>query len=477
MDKRKVKEALAALRKGRNVNSDGPSNDPPVMQQTPSGSNTNKPPPNADTRPPAYTNNKYQDINHVTISVARSASVWSDDQFKSIKIFDVEQLNADDSVLFGQALTKAIESGDITSDIIFMMLHLAVSCRSTLDIDDYLLTKPPGMVNSISHAKPAVEESESFQQADDVDNIDTIFAAAGAAPASGEPKTSKKKRKKNTKFRTYVEKNAAEARSSGTSQGTSLADKKYMAAAYSYIAAYLMRLQCRMPDERMIESIEKARTRYSGFYDSGRTVLDNMDFSVESLKEIRDVIARKPEVTSTWVAWVAYNENETELVKQDFGLMEYLATQVFAYQGMHVVTQTLAIHQMTAVPIGYLLREMDCQMTRAAVTEIYNIVKHYHKNDEHPDRKTYYRYSRVWNEGYFSKVQSKSCAQLLYLAAKIVKDIGNNTNSDPTKIFAIKDLSESAKERLNQVANNIIRYIWAQADDDEEAGNAWKNLQ
>ncbi|DBA36946.1 TPA_asm: N [Artemisia alphacytorhabdovirus 3] len=471
IDRKKIRDALAALKRSK----PSPSGPAPVLKN-PNPTIHNQPGiiNNILKTSGGYTNNtKYQDLNDVTISVARSAATWNDDHFKQIKIFDLEHLSEDDSVLFGQSVFRSIATDEITSDTIFMMLYLAISCRSTMSVDHYLMDKPPGMTTLLEHNKPIVEapNDNTIDEADStIDEIFGMFAAQ--KPADKNEQRDGKKKKKGA---SYVEATVAAARAS-TSAGTkSETDKRYMAAAYSYMAAYLMRLQCRNPDEKTLEAAEKAKTRYAGFYDSGKAIVETLDLTTDAMKSIRDVLARKPEVTSTWVAWVAYNENEKNMVKQDIGLLEYLATQVFSYQGMHVVTQTLAIHQITAVPIGMLLREMDCQMTRSAVVEIYNIVKNYHKNEKHPDRSTYYRYSRVWNEGYFSKVQSKSCAQLLYLAAKIVKEIGNNNNSDPTKIHAIKDLSESAKERLNRVADNIIEFIWSQADEDDQAGNAWKN--
>ncbi|DBA36938.1 TPA_asm: N [Artemisia alphacytorhabdovirus 2] len=473
IDKNKVRAALKNLTKVRTSSHVPPTTKFPNMNQPDNKTSGNQASTSRNTTSNArYTNNnKYQDINDINISVSRSASRWEDAHFKSIKIFDVDQLSDDDCVLFGKAVAQAISRDEITSDIIFMMLYLAVSCKSTLDIEQRLLTKPPGMDSMISATKPLVESAENPGLNDSDPLIDDIFGTSSTSTSQA----SKKKKSKGNRGAAYVEKMTAAARSGPKQTTTTETDKKFMAAAYSYLSAFLMRLQCRNPDEKTLEAVEKAKTRYTGFYDSGRSVLDEFDITTESMKSIRDVLARKPEVTSTWVAWVAYNENESTFVKQDFGLLEYLATQVFAYQGMHVVTQTLAIHQLTAIPIGLLLREMDCQMTRAAVTEIYDIVKNYHKNEEHLTRKTYYRYSRVWNEGYFSKVQSKSCTQLLYLAAKIAKDLGHNTNSDPTKIHAIKDLADSAKDRLNKVADNIVEFIWAQADEDEEAGQAWKN--
>lgn len=473
LNKEKVREALRALRLKNQEPKSVPKDDQPPKDQ---GGQPKAGPTPATTSGARVTkvNNKYQDINDINLSVSRSASNWDDKDFYQVRIFNVSQLSADECVLFGKSIFKAINEDSVTADVVFMMLYLAVSCKSTLDVEKNLLTPPPGMTQTIEYTKPTPSNEVDINSSGIEDQLDDIFDTPSASAPGISKRAMKRARAKKGAASRELEDTIRAARGQSEEHATSLSDKGFMAAAYTYIAAFLMRLQCRQPDSKMIEATKKAIERFSGFYDDGREVFDTLEISEESLRAIRDVIARKPEVTSTWVAWIAYNENKVSLVKQDFGLLEYLATQVFSYQGMHVVTQTLAIHQITAVPLGMLLREMDCQMTREAVREIYRIVKDYHRNADHPDRTTFYRYARVWNEGYFSRVQSKSCAQLLYLAAKIVKELGTNSNSDPTQIYAVKDLAASAKERLNKVADNIISFIWAQAADDEEAGDAWK---
>ncbi|WNK12384.1 MAG: N protein [Coriander cytorhabdovirus 1] len=476
INKANVRAALKKLGKSTgNISEDTSNTAIPVITTPPiSVQNSSQQPKNHEKKPTSK-NSKYQDINHISLSVNRSASEWRDEDFNTLRIFNISQLTVDESVLFGRAVYNALEIEEIDASTVSMMLYLAVSCRSTMDVDKYLLNPPSDMTQMINYSKPTVSSVEETTEDEDTTVIDNLFgSASGNKNINNQRPNSRKGANKSASSKMQATVSAARGESSRHVLDTS--DKKFMAAAYSYICAYLLRLQCRQPDQRMIEALAKAAQRYTGFYDEGKNVAEGLVVTPEALKSIREVLARKPEITSTWVAWVAYNENESVLSKQDSGLIEYLATQVFAYQGMHVVTQTLAIHQLSAVPLGMLLREMDCQMTRAAVGEIYKIVKDYHRNDKYPNRKTYYRYARVWNEGYFSKVQSKACAQLLYLAAKIVKELDSKNTSDPTQIFAVKDMAGATKERLDKVAANIIRFIWSQADEDEEAGDAWKNI-
>ncbi|DBA36961.1 TPA_asm: N [Cardamine alphacytorhabdovirus 1] len=406
---------------------------------------------------PKTSNTKYCDIDDVELTVSRQVDMWKDTDFKTLKIYNIQQLNDDELNLFGKAVINAINSENITSDTVFMILYMAVSLRSTSDISKYLLSDiNPVMTNTIPHPKP--EANAGAQGAADDEDEELI-------------KLQKLVLKKRSAQQTVE---AALASTSKQSEKEEIVVNKISSAAcYSYLAAFLLRLYSRDP-ESLVGKMETAKMRFAGFYDDGREVLDDLNPNTEAFKMIRDILARKPEIISTWVAWVSYSENEKVLVKQDRGLLEYLALQVFAYQGMHVVVQILAIHQISKYPMGSLLRELDCRMTRSAVKEVYLIIRDYHRNANNPARKTYFRYARVWDEGYFSRVQSKNCSQLLYLAAKTVKELSPNSNSDPTQIYAVKNMSETMKEQLNAVSNKLLSLILSSVDDDEETGQIWK---
>ncbi|DBA37014.1 TPA_asm: N [Ficus alphacytorhabdovirus 1] len=407
---------------------------------------------------------KYTDIDNITVSTSKTVGIWSDSKFNDIHVFDIDILKVDDAVLYGKAMVRAIETGNVTADTLMMMLHLAVSLKSTSDVKVPLLKKPLGFKEYSNYKKIT-----DIETADEEDEIDDETMAAIAAAAGG----SKKKKGKRNAAAEKLQLNIAAAKEKQVIKEDGEDDKESQAAVYAYVAAYLMRMQCRQ-STTIAETFERFKTRFSGFYDVGKETIADFSPDAESLETIREVLARRPEITNTWVAWVAYNENEHILHKQDRGLLEYLAIQVFAYQGMHVVVQILSIHQISHVPLGMLLREMDCQITRTAVSEVYRIMRDYQPNDKHPTRKTYFRYARVWDDGYFSKVQSKQCSQLLYLAAKVVKELSPNTTSDPTKIYAVANMGESMRQKLDAVAQKLLDLIMTSLEDDEESGSIWK---
>nr|DBA37006.1 TPA_asm: N [Fagopyrum alphacytorhabdovirus 1] len=406
---------------------------------------------------------KYGDLDAIDMTLAQRLSTWADSSFKQIRIYQVEQLTTDEAVLFGQSMVKAIQEDTVTADTVMMILYLAISLRSTGDPGEYLLTDISDiMENMIETQKPAPDTTSDETDADQASRAEQLALLIA------------RKKKGKTAAATSVEANVGALR--GTARDIEISDDKdSIAAAYAYMAAFLMRLQCREPS-KVASTFETAKNRFPGFYDAGHEVLSNVELSEEPLIAIRNILARKPEMVSTWVAWAAYSENEASLIKQDLGLLQYLVLQVFAYQGMHVVTQVLAIHQITKVPMGFLLSELDCRITRSAVTEVYNILKSYHRNSLHPNRKTYFRYARVWDDAYFSRVQSKNCPQLLYLTARTVKELSPNSLSDPTQIFAVKNMSDTLKATLDEVSEKLIALIYASAGDDDEAGSIWAEL-
>ncbi|KAK2639659.1 hypothetical protein Ddye_027454 [Dipteronia dyeriana] len=220
-----------------------------------------------------------------------------------------------------------------------------------------------------------------------------------------------------------------------------------------------MRLHARRPDS-FIKSIKGMQERFKGWYAAGHNVIDSFELEESMANSIKHAFERRPEVISTWVMWVAYNENETDTGNINKGLMEYLSGQVFQYTRMHAVTLTLAIQKETKCDMAFLLRQLNCPMTREAVQAIDHLLQNHELVKEKPGRKTYFRYARVWDSGYFWELQSKNCPQLVYVVAKTLKNVlPTGASSDPTKIYCIKDMWEVMKKRLDGVTTNLSELL------------------
>ncbi|XP_011029863.1 PREDICTED: uncharacterized protein LOC105129477 isoform X2 [Populus euphratica] len=154
---------------------------------------------------------------------------------------------------------------------------------------------------------------------------------------------------------------------------------------------------------------------------------------------------------------VAYNENEGNIDRRSSSMLDYLAGRVFSYTGMKAYQLTMDIQKSTMCDMSTLLSELKCPLTRQAVLAIEDVLRH----EKLPNQKAYFRYSRVFDPGYFSNLQTKKCPALVYLLAKTYKEISTSTSeaSDPLSIYGIRNVGDRLKESLDEVAARLVNKI------------------
>ncbi|AJG39186.1 nucleocapsid [Wuhan Insect virus 6] len=404
-------------------------------------------------------NSRYAELGSTVPSSKHKIKIWDDSHIKDLKVYGLIQLTEDKIITYGKALRDYLNNGDVNANTVNIMLYLAVSLKSMENIQKHLLISPNAILTKPFEMSDIVLEDQRVEETiSETENLSF--------------REKLKRRKEASKaVREDVEATA------GISQAPADAEndpKEYQAAAYAFIAAYLLRLSTRQA-KPTLEKMGTMKERFTSFYDKGHATLDTFNIQSETMEKLRGIISRKKEAVGTWVLWLSYNENSnSELTSNELGMLEYVGLQIYAYMGMHAVTQTLALRQVSKLPLDVLLTQLCCQLTRVAVDEIYNIVKNYEITDRHPNRTTYFRYARAWDSGYFGKVQSKECPQLVYLAAKTVKELSPNLKSDPTQIYAVLSIGESIMEKLNKVSDNLVSYIMDSMAEDEDAGDIWK---
>jgi hypothetical protein len=248
--------------------------------------------------------------------------------------------------------------------------------------------------------------------------------------------------------------------------------KESQAAAYCYLAAYIMRLHSRTSSS-FVASLRLMQSRYASWYSEGSEIVENFEIEEDTAEAIKGMFSKRPNILHTWIMWVAYNENLDSLDKNGKGLMEYLAGQIFAYTGLHAVTQTQAIQQATNCDMQLLLTELEGPMTRTSVMELYNLLKNHEITSLNPNRKTFFRYARNWDAAYFAPLQTKRCIPLVYLTAKVYKLVApSGAKSDPMKIFGLSDVGLKSREQLDRVADKLASLL-IKVDDDGNTGSSW----
>ncbi|DBA37176.1 TPA_asm: N [Rose alphacytorhabdovirus 1] len=408
--------------------------------------------------------NKYADIDNLTLSLGKKAEKWAPGDERKIKIYNVTQLKDDVCVSYGTYMIQCLSSGsDIDSDLLNLMLCLAVSMRDPDDVNNYLLSKPERSGKTSMSFIPKTlmisdqADSDGKEEQDLINRLNKI----GKGEESRESDEVEKSADRNaTGFENDDE----------VSEDLTVAER---AAVYAYMAGYLMRLQCRQT-ENVHSNLSAAKERFKGWYARGADLIDSSGITRQSLESLKGVISRRPEIVGTWVMWLAHTENEVKLNRQPRGLLEYIGLQIYAYQGLHVVTQILTIKQLSKYRLGALLRQLDCPLTREGVMEVYNLIKNHEVTEANPERKTYFRYARVWSDGYFLRIRSKDCAPLLYTAARVVKEITPNLKSDPTKIYALQNLGAALRETLDAAALRLVKTLMDTSTLDAGSGDMWQ---
>nr|UUH54291.1 putative N protein [Cytorhabdovirus fragariae] len=403
----------------------------------------------------AMINKDYDDLVDVSVLPGGSMSVWKDADIPTIRRYTTTTMEITLAVQHGDYVIGCLTDGaGIDSSLVVSMLNLALNLRDPDNPDRKLLKEvATDRASLIRMELPTITAVNSIMDETERRLIRTLNQQGDDAPG----------------LEQAAEEDALEEEV-GVEEDRGSAVMR--SAAYSYICAYLMRLQCRNA-KNVHDGLKRAAERFRAWYDDKHGILDDLSFSVDSLNKLKDAISRKPELTTTWVLHLAVTENEKQLLQQPKGMLEYLGLQVFSYQGMHALTQVLAIHQISKIPLKDLLKEMDSPLTRDGLREIANILRNYEQTTRHPDRKTYFRYARVWSPKYFAQLQSKICVPLLYVAAVTVRDISPNSIADPTQIYALQNIGASMKEVLNRVAARLVAFVMERTLSDDKSGSIW----
>ncbi|DBA37192.1 TPA_asm: N [Scutellaria alphacytorhabdovirus 1] len=413
-------------------------------------------------------NTKYDDLDGVIVTLTNAPKVWDDSELANIKTYDVEKLSPADILQHGKSVFKRIEMDQFTTSDVETLLALAVSimepgCSMINPI--YMLEKPDDSKGN-KYKKINVEANASTAETnlEKAQNLERLRGKHSAAKTDAEKKRLESVMKK-------LEKTIASAGSS-TDVPVEVADGDDF-LVYPYLAAYILRLYGKTP-EAWCDRLELAKKRAATWYNISGGITESFVISVKQATFIRESMARKPEICSTWVLWCSYTENNpSQLSSTSAGIIKYLATQMYAYTGMHAYSFIVQIQSETGVSFKTLLSELDCPATRSAVREVADVIRNYEVTALHPKRTTYFRYARVWDPGYFSSIQTSNCKTLAYVVAKVRKSIAGGMSS-PTDIFALKGLDDKFIATLDDVADNLYDIIIESTTQDAESGSIWK---
>ncbi|DBA37088.1 TPA_asm: N [Ocimum alphacytorhabdovirus 1] len=409
-------------------------------------------------------NTEYDDLEGISVMPGVSAEEWDDSHLTRIKVYTTHLLDDADAAKYGHHMIDCLTNGQsINSDLVTIMLNLAVSLRSPTDPSNRLLTGIPHQAGNVHILPLALPELIEDTQGNEDDGLVARIRATRGQEAEIEAQDG-------------VEVEAAGVVGAAEDAQAQMENEPLgqQAAFYCYLSAFLMRIQSRNP-QNVANTLKRAIERFKGWYEMDPVEAETINISVDALVKLKEVNARRPEITGTWVMWLAHTENTSvSLLTQSRGMLEYLGLQVFAYQGMHTLPQVLAIHQISKVPLRELLRELDSPMTRDGLRQIVGILRNHEITTTSTGRKTYFRYARVWDRKYFAALQSKACVPLFYVAAQVVKNLSPNSASDPTKAFALQNIGDQLKTGLTKVATRLTAALLQNTAIDARSGEIWE---
>ncbi|DBA37207.1 TPA_asm: N [Triticum alphacytorhabdovirus 1] len=417
---------------------------------------------------PKGKSNEYDDLDKVTVSLRNTPKVWSDDHLKQINIIKFEHQTAESIIHLGQSAFASIRDGTFLSSDIDVLVNLAISLikpESRTGNDIYVLNSPPEGYGKIIDT-PTVEAGSGVETTRKVTERKLASINRTIAQAKGESLEKLQAAKEK------LEKQLTDETPADPPQGVRTEE----AYAYAYLAAYCMRLPGKTPNS-WVDKLDVAKRRFTNWYDHTSTFLTNFTMTEDAASKLKDALARKQEWVSTWIMWISYNESENkDLNPNTGGMLKYLATQMYSYTALHAYSYIVQIQSESGISFKILLSQLDCPATRSAVKEVANIIRNYEVTEAHPDRKTYFRYARVWDAGYFSSLQTSQCKILARVAGRTQQMLSSKADgSDPTGAYALKNMDPKLIESLDAVSDRLFEVIMEASTNDDKSGGIWKN--
>nr|DBA37200.1 TPA_asm: N [Tolmeia alphacytorhabdovirus 1] len=408
---------------------------------------------------------EFESLDQIAVG-KRTSEVWSDSHLDKINIYPVKQASATEILSLGETMLKAITSGIANSSIVDICLVLAVSLGKPAEQTFSHMLKPPTEALGVKLNWVEPDVTQLGRKAGLTDTQQRAMEIARTRLASETDEEKKKQYEATIKKLEDQEKGIAE-------QSQKTANSTADANAYCFLAAILLKLY-----SKSVESFTKAQeswaARFSAWYDTSPAKVKGFKPTEANITALRTVMARRPEIWSTWTWWVAFNDNTKGLQVTHQGLLNYVACQQFAYTGMHAYSLIVDIHEKTGMTFGKLLQQMNCPVTRSGVKAVAEIIRNHEVTSKNPARSTYFRYSRIWNTKYFSALQSTNCRTLLYVAAKVNKIVSTQgQGGDPMEIYALKDMDETMTKRLDAVATDLAERIIDHMLIDDQSGDVW----
>ncbi|DBA36906.1 TPA_asm: N [Lonas gammacytorhabdovirus 1] len=371
------------------------------------------------------------------------AADWDDANIHRIQIWHNVQLTNAEILTRGAAFLTSLTTGVISSRTAAIGLRLAMSLKTMEPgSDDNLLSLPPRNAE-------AAENQLAVVNMPDLTNF-TEVAFELRRPQlileQGNPLT----------VGVDIGQNAEPVVQEGDNQNLPPDADAVKIRAYTYLAAYLMRLLVK-DSPNAIRGLNNMKAKFQSFYGPSR-VIREFDITLPQAQAYKDALISQSKISNTFTLGLAYTQNEASAnhTDREVGLLSYLGYLPFSYTGLHAYTLMVELSNLSHAPLPRLLTLFQADVNQSALMKIADIVHRYERTVQNPNRSTYFRYCALWGAHYFEPIRSKSCPHLTYTVAHAWKMLSaTNETADPNKIAATAGLSEPMKRTL-RLAGQII---------------------
>ncbi|DBA36845.1 TPA_asm: N [Argyranthemum gammacytorhabdovirus 1] len=371
------------------------------------------------------------------------AADWQDANIHTIQMWHNVQLTNAEITRMGPTFLTHLTTGSISSRTAATGLRLAMSLK----------TMEPGSDNLLLTLPPRPEEAGENELA-----IVSMPALANFSEVAFELRRPQLILEQGNPLAAGIEIGQEEEPQAQEGNGQDLpADTDFMSMrAYTYIAAYLMRLLVK-DAPNAVRGINNMKAKFQSFYGPSRTIR-GFTLTLPQAQAYKDALIGQSKISSTYTLSLAYTQNEASAnhTEREVGLLSYLGYLQFSYTGLHAYTLMVELSNLSHAPLPRLLTLFQADVNQRALVKIAEIVNRYERTVENPTRSTYFRYCALWGAHYFEPIRSKNCPHLTYTVAHAWKMLSaTNPNADPDKIAATAGLSEPMKRTL-RYAGQII---------------------
>nr|UZG94630.1 nucleocapsid protein [Paris yunnanensis betanucleorhabdovirus 1] len=239
------------------------------------------------------------------------------------------------------------------------------------------------------------------------------------------------------------------------------------AQAISFLFSWMTRFFIKSPSDALNTQYDKVKSTFMKFYQSSSTIFDKFRPDrtwIQGIKDASDTFLR---VKNTLIFHVASSETFYKDNPKVFNVLRYLYYQNLEFMGMHAYVSIVSIMAKVALPPAQILSWLRIGGAELAIDEAFAIMSSLDNGMIQDGQKAerLWKYARCINQGYFNRLQTAYCAELISMLSHIEVNLGLSPETgyaSPLNIYAIannrhiKEIGKMKAEAFMMCKNSIV---------------------